>query len=447
MMNFRKSIPRRAFLRGAGASIALPLLDAMVPAFARAINTDELTPQRFSTSYVPNGIIMNRWTPETEGSGFEITPTLQPLAGFRENMLLISGLAHNNARALVADEAGGFHPRASSVFLTGAHPKRTEGADFRVGTSVDQIMAKETEKKTQLGSLELAVDSTELLGVCDTGYTCAYSNTLCWRTPTTPVPMLNHPREVFERMFGDANSTDRQTRISRMAEDRSVLDYVRQSATRLIDRLGSADTVKLSDYFDAVRDVERRIQLAEEQSSRELPSFDRPAGVPAKYTEHTKLMFDLELLAFQSDITRVATFMMGREQGTRVFDELGIADAYHPLTHHQGDPVKIGKVIKIDLLHTQLFAYFLERLRSIADGNGTLLDHVAALYGCCISDGNIHLNHDLPILLIGGGANLSMGRHVRFPPSTPMSNFYVTLLNQFGLQTQSFGDSNGKLPL
>lgn len=447
MMNFRKTVPRRAFLRGAGTVIALPLLDAMVPAFARTSDTEALTPQRFSTSYVPNGIIMNHWTPETEGANFQLPPTLEPLALFRQKMLVISGLAHSNARALVADEAGGFHPRASSVFLTGAHPKRTEGADFRVGISVDQVLAKEAGKKTQLGSLELAVDAADLLGVCDTGYTCAYSNTLCWRTPNAPVPMLNHPREVFERMFGDANSTDRQSRMARMREDRSVLDYVSQSSISLLKRLGATDGQKMSDYFDAVRDVERRIQLAEEQSERELPSFDRPAGVPAKYTEHTKLMFDLEVLAFQSDITRVATFMMGREQGTRVFDELGISDAYHPLTHHQGDPVKIAKVIKIDLLHMQLFAYFLERLHATPDGDGTLLDHVAALYGCCISDGNIHLNHDLPVLLMGGGARLPMGRHVKFPQHTPMSNFYVTLLNQFGVSTDSFGDSNARLAL
>ncbi len=447
MMLFNKTIPRRTFLRGASAVIALPLLDAMTPASAKPNDPADLYPQRFSTAYVPNGIIMNKWTPATEGAAFEMTPTLGPLTPFRNKLMVMSGLAHNNARALVADEAGGFHPRASSVFLTGAHPKRTEGADFRVGTSVDQMIAREAGKKTQLTSLELAIDSTDILGVCDTGYTCAYSNTLCWRTPTTPVPMLNHPREVFERLFGDANSTDRAAKISRMHEDRSVLDYVRQSASSLMNRLGPADGQKLVDYFDAVRSVERRIQMAEEQSSRDLPTFERPAGVPAKYTEHTKLMFDLEVLAFQSDMTRVTTFMMGREQGTRVFDELGIADAYHPLTHHQGDSVKISKVTKIDLLHTQLLAYFLERLNSTPDGDGSLLDHTLTIYGCCISDGNMHLNHDLPVLLIGGGGKLTMGRHVRVPQHTPMSNLYVTLLNRFGVSADSFGDSNGKLDL
>ncbi len=447
MMLFNKTIPRRSFIRGVSAAVALPLLDAMTPVFASNHDSVDLYPQRFSTAYVPNGIIMDKWTPSIDGAAFEMTPTLQPLSPFKQKMLVLTGLAHKNARALVADEAGGFHPRASSVFLTGSHPKRTEGADFRVGISVDQVIAKEAGKKTQLSSLELAIDSTDLLGVCDTGYTCAYSNTLCWRTPTTPVPMLNHPREVFERMFGDSDSTDPAARLARMQEDRSVLDFVRQSANRLLLRLGAADRQKLTDYLDAVRDVERRIQLAEEQSSRDLPSIERPAGVPAKYTEHTKMMFDLEVLAFQSDMTRVVTFMMGREQGTRVFDELGIADAYHPLTHHQGDPIKIDKVTKIDLLHTQLLAYFLERLQSTPDGDGSLLDHCEIVYGCCISDGNMHLNHDLPVLLIGGGTKIPKGRHLRFSQHTPMSNLYATLLNRFGINADSFGDSDGKLNL
>lgn len=447
MMIFKKAIPRRTFLRGIGVTMALPLLDAMVPVFAGTLDATSKSPTRLSIAYVPNGIIMNRWTPATEGSGFEITPTLEPLAPFRDRLLVISGLAHNNARALIADEAGGFHPRASSVFLTGAHPKRTEGADFRAGISVDQVFAKEAGKETQLASLELAIDATDLMGVCDTGYTCAYSNTLCWRSPTTPVPMENQPRAVFERLFGDSDSTEAAERLARIREDRSVIDFVNQRVASLLTGLGPSDRTKLNEYLDAIRDVERRIHLAEVQSSRELPKMDRPPGVPGKYTEHTKLMFDLEVLAFQTDLTRVSTFMMGREQGTRVYDELGIADAYHPLTHHMGDATKIAKVTKIDLLHTQLLAYFLDKLRSTPDGDGSLLDHSMVLYGCCISDGNMHLNHDLPILLVGGGTKVKMGRHVRYPENTPMSNLYVAMLGTLGVPVESFGDSTGKLEL
>lgn len=447
MMIFKKAIPRRTFLRGVGVSLALPLLDAMVPAFAGTLDTGAKSPVRLSFAYVPNGIIMDKWTPAAEGPAFELTPTLEPLGPFRDRLLVLSGLAHNKALA-EEGEGGGEHARSSAVFLTGVHPKKTEGFDIRAGISVDQIAAKSFGKETQLASLELAIDSTDVVGVCDTDYSCAYSNTLCWRSATTPVPMENQPRAVFEHLFGDTDSTDAAARLARIREDRSILDVVSQRVSGLLTGLGPTDRTKLTEYLDAIRDVERRIKMAEEQSSRELPTLERPFGVPAKYTEHTKLMFDLQVLAFQCDLTRVCTFLMGREQSTRVYDELGIADSYHPLTHHQHDPVKIAKVVKIDLLHTQMFAYFLEKLRSTPDGNGSLLDHSMAVYGSAISDGNMHIHNDLPILLVGGGGGqIKGGRHVRYPTDTPMTNLYLSLLDKLKIPLESFGDSNDRLEL
>ena len=441
MMIFKKFVPRRTFLRSAGAALALPLLDAMVPAFAAATSG----PPRVAFAYVPNGIIMPKWTPATDGAGFEFTPILEPLRPFQDQLLVLTGLAHNEARAKFPDEAGGFHPRASTVFLTGAHPKRTEGADLRAGTSVDQVAARELGKETQLSSLELAIDATDLLGGCDTGYSCAYSNTLSWRTATSPLPMENQPRAVFERLFGDTESTEPRERLARIQEKNSILDFLRGRMSSLSEGLGPKDKAKVNEYFESVRDVERRIQKAEEQSSRQLPVMDRPEGVPTKYSDHVKLMADLQVLAFQTDTTRVATFMMGREQGTRVYDELGISESHHPLTHHQGDANKIEQVIRIDILHTQMLAYLAEKLRSIKEGNGNLLDRTMLVYGACISDGNLHLNQDLPVVMLGSAGGVKMGRHIRYPKDTPMSNLYLTILDSLGIHLDSFGDSNGRL--
>lgn len=445
MMIFKKSIPRRAFLRGVGATLALPLLDGMIPAFAAPPATT--SPLRLSFVYVPNGIIMDKWTPAEEGGAFQLPPTLEPLASFRDRFLVLSGLAHNNGAAQ-AGEGAGDHARAAAVFLTGAHPKKTEGFDFRTGISIDQVAAKELGKHTQLASLEIGLDANEIVGACDCGYSCAYSNTLCWRSPTTPMPMENHPRAVFERLFGDSESTDPAERRDRFEEDRSVLDYVTQDVTRLLKGVGPSDRAKLDEYFDAVRDVERRIQLGEEQSSRELPTLERPVGIPATFTEHAKLMIDLQVLAYQSDLTRVISFMMGREQNTRVYNELGISDSYHPLTHHMHDPAKIAKVIQIDILHTQMLAYFLEKLQSTPDGDGSLLDHSMLVYGSAISDGNMHVHNDLPILFVGGGVGqIKGGRHLRYPQNTPTANLYLTILDQLGVPADQFGDSTGRLAL
>ena len=443
MMIFKKAIPRRAFLRGMGAAVALPWLDAMVPAFAAAAKPL----LRLGVVYVPNGIIMSQWTPKAEGSAFDLTPTLQPLAPFRDHLNVLSGLAANGGRALEGEGAGE-HARASSAFMSGVHPKKTEGSDLRAGISFDQVAAKEFGKRTQLASLEVALDANEMVGTCDSGYSCAYSNTLCWRSETTPVPMENQPRAVFERLFGDSDSTDASERRTRMQDDRSILDLVTQDAARLMTGLGQKDRSKLTEYLESIRDIERRIALAEEQSARELPSLERPAGIPATFTEHCKLMLDLQVLAYQCDLTRVITFMMGREQNTRVYNELGFSDAYHPLSHHQGDPAKIAKVIKIDLLHTQMLAYYLDKLRATPDGDGSLLDHAMIVYGSAISDGNLHVHNNLPVLLLGGAAGEIKGnRHIRYPEDTPTTNLYLTLLDKLGVPVDHLGDSTGKLDL
>jgi hypothetical protein len=447
MMIFQKAIPRRTFLRGLGATVALPLLDGMVPAFASTVDGAAKPAIRLGFVYVPNGIFMEKWTPKTEGAAFEMTPTLEPLAPFRDRLLVLSGLAANNGRAMEGEGAGD-HARAIAAFMTGVHPKKTEGSDIRAGISVDQVAAQELGKHTQLASLEVCVDATDMVGTCDAGYTCAYTNTLSWRSPTNPVPMENQPRAVFERLFGDSESTDPAERLARVKTQRSILDFVTNNAKRLMTGLAPSDRSKLGDYLDSIRDVERRIQMAEDQSSRELPRLDRPAGVPSTFAEHGKLMFDLQVLAYQTDLTRVSTFMMGQEASTRVYQEIGISDAYHPLTHHQKDPGKIAKVIQIDLFHTKVFAHFLDRLRSTADGNGNLLDHSMIVYGGGLSDGNLHEHNDIPMLVAGGGGGqIQGGRHLRYPQDTPSTNLYLTLLNKLGISMQSFGDSTGPLEL
>ena len=443
MMIFKKAIPRRTFLRGLGATLALPLLDGMVPAFA-AINGTAKPAARLSVVYVPNGIMMEQWTPAAEGSGYKLTPILEPLAPFRDRFLVLTGFAHKTADPWPGDGDVAPHDRASGAYLTGVHPKR-EG---NVGISMDQIVAKELGKHTQLASLEMGMDSGEVLGQCQAGWTCAYIHTLSWSNPTTPMPTENQPRLVFERLFGDSNSTDAGERLARIQKERSILDSVTQAAARLATELGPGDRTKLTQYLDAIRDVERRIQMAEQQANREVPTLERPPGIPATFEEHSKLMFDLQVLAHQCDLTRVTTFMMGREQADRTYREIGIPDAHHPLTHHQNDPEKIAKVIRINIFHAKMFAYYLEKMRSTPDGDGSLLDHSMILYGGGISDGNQHLHGNLPTLLVGGAAGqLKGGRHIRFPQDTPMTNLYMTMLDKLGIPVERFGDSTGKVDL
>ncbi len=445
MMIFKKAIPRRTFLRGIGASLALPLLDGMVPAFAGALDTAAKPALRMSMVYVPNGIIMDKWTPAKEGAGFELTPILEPLASFRDHFHVVGGLHNKTANLGPGEEGGGDHARTGGSFLTGVHPRKTEGVDIHSGVSVDQIAAKELGKHTQLASLELSLDTTEFVGSCETGYSCAYMNTLSWRSPTTPVPNENNPRAVFERLFGDSDSTDPAERRRQIQNDRSILDGVTQSVSRLLTGLGPSDRGKLTEWLDAIRDLERRIQIAEEQASKEVPKLDRPAGIPATFEEHAKLMFDLQVLAFQCDLTRVITFMMGRETSPRVYRELDISDQHHPLTHHQNDPAKIAKVLQINIYHAKTFSYFLDKLRSTPDGDGSLLDHVVMVYGGGLSDGNQHLHVNLPLLLISG--QIKGGRHIRYSSDTPVTNLWLTMLDKVGVPVDSMGDSTGKLEL
>ncbi len=443
MITTRKALPRRTFLKGVGASVALPLLDTMAPVLR---DTPAAPGSRLFIGYVPNGVIMDKWTPTTVGGGFELPSTLAPLQPFQDQLTVISGLASEPMFPLPG-EGTGDHVRAAAAFLTGVHPKKTEGPDIRGGVSMDQIAAQKIGQDTQLSSLELCLDPNELIGACEAGWSCAYANTLSWRNPTTPLPMENQPRAVFERLFGDADDTSQEAREARLREDRSILDSVLREIGSFRRTLGQSDRDKITQYLDAIRDIERRIQLAEEQSDVELPQLVRPAGgIPDTFAEHARLMFDLQVLAFQTDMTRVITFMMSREVSPRTYPELGIPDPHHGLSHHGNRPGQMEKLRQVNLHHVEQFAYFLDRLRTTPDGDGTLLDNVLALYGCGISDGNQHLHTNLPILLAGGaGGRLQGGRHIRVTEDTPLTNLQLTMLDKVGVATEKLGDSNGQL--
>ena len=446
MIITKKHLPRRMFLRGVGATLALPLLDGMVPAFAAVRNTAARPVQRLFIGYVPNGMIMDKWTPVTDGAGFALPVTLEPLAPFKDRLLVLSGLSSRPAMPLPG-EGTGDHVRAAASFLTGVHPKKTEGPDIRGGVSMDQIAATELGKDTQLTSLELALDPNELIGACEAGWSCAYANTLSWRTATTPLPMENQPRAVFERLFGDTDDTTPQARLARIREDRSILDSLVQEVDSFQQALGPTDRAKVTQYLDAIRDIERRIQLAEAQSDRELPAMERPSGgIPDTFAEHARLMFDLQVLAFQTDLTRVITFMMSREVSPRTYPELGIPDPHHGLSHHQNNPVQMDKLATLNRHHIEQLAYFMDRLENTPDGDGTLLDHMTLMYGCGISDGNRHLHTNLPVLLAGGAAGrLEGGRHLRYAEGTPLTNLQLTLLDLLGVPIDTLGDSTGTL--
>ncbi len=442
MIITQKAIPRRTILRGIGTALALPFLDAMTPALAALQSTAAKRATRLSFVYAPNGMIMSQWTPKTVGAAFELTPTLEPLAAFRDRMLVLTGLNQSSANPLPGEGESAPHERAGATFLTGVHPRR-EG---HVGISVDQIAAKELGKQTQFASLEMGLHNTDVSGQCEKDWSCAYLNTISWSTATTPLPSEGQPRAIFERLFGDSNSTDPAVRLARIQEDRSLLDSVTQATAQLMSRLGPGDRAHLSQYLDAIRDIERRIQIAEQQTSNGLPTMERPPGIPATFDEYSRLMFDLQVLAFQTDMTRVGTFMMGREQSNRAFPEIGIPDSHHPLSHHRNDPEKIAKVIQINIYHSKLFAYFLEKMRTTPDGDGSLLDSSLIVYASSLSDGNQHLVENLPVLLFGdGGGQFKPGRHLRFSEDTPMSNLYLTLLDHYGIGLENFGDSTGKL--
>jgi hypothetical protein len=445
MIVMKKHLDRRTFLRGVGTALALPLLDAMAPAFS---DTKTLTsrPVRLGFAYVPNGIIMDRWTPNADGVGFEFTPTMKALEPFRDRLVVLSNLAQINGRAL--GDGPGDHARAGATWLTGVHPKKTEGADIHAGVSADQIAAKEFGKQTQLGSLELGLEMPTLAGGCDSGYSCAYTNTISWRTPTTPLPMEINPRNVFERLFGDGDSTDAAARLASLKEQRSILDYVSGDLDRLETGIGAHDRNKLTEYLEAIRDIERRIQKAEQQSAQiQLPAMERPSGIPEDFEEHARLMMDLLVIAWQTDMTRVVSFMLAREGSNRSYRAIGISDGHHSCTHHMNDPEKIEKTAKINKYHVETFAYLLKKLRETPDGDGSLLDHTLMLYGSSISDGNAHTHHNLPLVLVGGaGGQLKGGRHILYPKETPMNNLLLSMLDKAGMPVpEKLGDSTGRL--
>jgi hypothetical protein len=446
MMITKKALARRTFLRGLGTTIALPMLDSMIPAMA-ATKDLRKPPIRLGFIYVPNGIIQKDWLPKTEGAGFEFLPTMKPLEPFRARLLVLSNLAQVNGRAL--GDGGGEHARAGATWLTGVHPKKTQGVDIRAGVSADQLAAKEMAKSTQFASLEIGIEEPFLAGSCDAGYSCAYTNTISWRSPTTPNPVEISPRVVFERLFGDGGTTDPAVRHQRMRQDRTILDYVRADLARMEPGLGARDKSKLDEYFESIRDIERRIHKAEEHSATmRMPVMERPVGIPGTFEEHAKLMSDLLVIAWQTDMTRVITFMMARESSNRSYREIGVPDGHHSVTHHQNDPEKIAKTQKIDELHVKSFAYLLKRLDETKDGDGTLLDHSMLFYGSGIRDGNIHDHQDLPLLLAGGkSAGTKGGRHIRYKPETPMNNLLLTLLDKSGVPADTLGDSTGKLDL
>ena len=440
-----KHLPRRTFLKGLGTTIALPMLDAMTPAFAAATRANGKQPCRLAFAYVPNGIVMQDWTPASEGSSFELPRLLQPIATLREKMLVLSGLTHNGGRAL--GDGPGDHARAAAVFLTGVHPKKTAGADIHVGISADQVAAQAIGGATRFRSLELGCEDGRLVGNCDSGYSCAYSNSISWKTPSTPLPPEINPRSVFERLFAGYDSAeDPASRERRQKYNRSILDFVMEDAQRLEGKLGPTDRRKMDEYLTAVREIEKRIVEAEKQAKEFTPPMGKPEGIPVEYSEHSRLMFDLLAVAFQADLTRIATFMLAREGSTRAYREIGISDAHHPLTHHRGNPEMIAKVTQINEYHMRQFAYFLTKLNSIQDGDGTLLDHSMIVYGSGLADGNRHTHHDLPCLVVGGGmGTLRTGRHMRYPAETPMANLYMSLLDRVGVKPEHLGDSNGGL--
>src|SRR5262244_321374 len=441
MIITKKIISRREVLWGMGATLALPLLDAMVPALSAQSKTAAKAIHRFGVMYIPNGMIMNKWTPALDGTAFEFSPTLQSLAPYRDQFLVLSNLAC----VPTPGRPGGAHAKASTRFLTDISPPTSE-TWLDAGISVDQILAEETGKHTQLASLELAIENGETAGACDVGFACAYTNTISWRSANTPLFAQNNPRAVFERMFGDTGNTDPKARLVRIQQQRSVLDSVTKEVAQLQGSLGAGDRRKLIEYLESIRDVERRIQLAEEQNDQNLPVVDHPVGIPATYDEHVKLMCDLQVLAYQCDLTRVITLMLGREFSGVTYPQVGVPDAHHPVTHHAGEAEKIAKVEKINAYHVTQFAYLLEKMRTTPDGDGSLLDHATLIYGTGMGECNAHDPKNIPLILAGGGAGtLKAGRHIRYPRETPLANLHLTLLDNFGIKRDRIGDSTGRL--
>ena len=445
MIITKACLPRRTFLRGMGVTLAVPLLDAMVPALSAMAKTAADPVKRLGFVYIPNGANMAAWTPQGEGRSFEFTNVMTPLQPFRDRITVLSGLANKPADAW--GDGGGDHSRGPAAYLNGVHPKRTEGADIQAATTIDQIVARKVGTETQLASLELSTEATDLVGNCGgAGYSCVYIDTLCWRSPTTPLPLENNPRTVFEQLFGDGTTAAERSR--QLRENRSILDAVTRELAGFQRKLGAADRTRVNEYLEAIREIERRIQRAEQQSDLNLSLPDRPIGIPESWEEHVKLMFDLQVLAYQADITRVITFMMSRELSQRAYVNLGITDPHHGISHHQDDPEKLAKLAKINAYHLTLLTYYLEKLRATPDGDGSLLDHVMILYGGGLADGNLHTHAPLPVLLAGGASGaLRGGHHVQYPKDTPLANLLLSMVHKMGVPSDNIGDSTEPLTI
>lgn len=434
-----KSLPRRTVLRGLGSALALPLLDSMIPASRLRAQAVSRPVRRFQAFYVPNGMAMQYWSPKTEGRGYTLTPILEPLAAYRDQMLVLSGIKAN---------WNYIHAGASGSFLTGTTRGGRNEIEIVADVSMDQLLARRFARQTQVASLELAMDVPANAGACTGNLSCVYTHTLSWKSPTEPLPMEWNPRAVFEKLFGDSGTTGLAAREARLRQHKSILDSVNEKLASLKSELGPRDRTKIDEYTEAIRDVERRIQKAEEQSAVELPALEQPQGAPPVFEDHLALMLDLQLLAFQSDLTRVISFMLGKEQSARPYPQIGVPEAHHPLSHHNDVPELISQMSKINRYHTQLFAKYLAKLRATPDGDGSLLDHSTILYGSGISNSTRHSGDNLPLLLVGGGSgSLNGGRHIKYSGAPPMANLLLTLMDKLGVPIDRIGGSTGKLPL
>ena len=439
MVITKKALPRRTFLRGAGATVALPLLDAMVAPLTALAKTPANPVRRLGFVYIPMGSDIGRWTPPGGGGALtELSLILRPLAPVQDQITVVSNLELKNAYP-------GTHATSNAAFLSAATAKWTESTDYQLATTVDQIAAQQIGQETQLPSLELAMDLMDMVGQCDNGYACVYQNNLSWSSPTTPLPAEAHPRVVFERLFGEGGSAkERRAALGRRA---SLLDWVREDIARLQGKLGPADRIRVGEYLDTVRELERRIQKAEAETlGNPLPDLDRPVGVPAAYADHARLMFDLQVLALQGDVTRVITFQLARETSNRTYPEIGVPEPHHPTSHHGNDPAKLAMIAKINQFHVSLFGYFLEKLASVSEGDGSLLDHSIYLYGSGMGNSSVHDHANLPIVVAGGrAAKARGGRHIKYRQATPLANLHLTLLDSVGVRLDSFADSTGRI--
>jgi len=442
MMITRKAMARRTMLRGMGTVMALPLLEAMSSS-AKAAEEAAAARKRLQVIYTPNGMMMQNWTPASSEAGFAYSPILKPLEPYRDRITVFTNLSQVQAEAL--GDGAGDHGRCCGGYLTGTHVKKTEGADITAGVSMDQVVAKQFGDKTQIPSIEVGLEPPSLVGSCDSGYSCAYTNTLSWSDASTPLPVTINPREVFERLFGDGDSLDAKSRLAQLRRQASILDFVAQDAKRLSTKMGASDKHKLDEYLNSVRDIEKRIQKVEKGGAEAtaLPAYARPSGVPDSFEDYAHMMIDLQVLAMQADITRVSSFMIGREVSGRSYPEIGVPDAHHPLSHHGNDPEKIAKLTKINTLHMEQVAYYLKRMSETKEGEGNLLDHTLVMAGASLADPNRHDHRDLPVIVAGG--LIKGNRHVIVDKDTPMTNMMLSLMDTLGVEVQSIGDSSGRL--